>query len=469
MCLEHLASGKQEKRAMNRHYDAEPASERVEQMQAAIESHGNQTISLQFTDISGQMKGVSIPAHQLPFVLAHEQWADGSSIESAVRLHESDMLLRPDLTTFAIFSAQEGSGQHERQALLMCDLYTMDNHPFAGDPRYSLKRALEAAAGRGFRYQVAPELEFYVCQADAEGRLHPLAEDQDGYFGVSADQGTRLRHDLVAALREGGIEVEGSHHEVAPSQHEIDLAPADALRAADHIVICKYLARQLARRQGLLITFMPKPFNAQSGSGMHIHQMLRAIDSDANLFSGQSYRAVSDLARQFIAGQLHHATAFTAITNPLVNSYKRLASGFEAPATISWAHENRSAFIRVPVTPRSQPELARVELRGSDPACNPYLAFAAMLRAGVAGIDEHMDPPEPVEEQVYSFETNERLPLGATWLPLSLGEALTAFSGSRLMRETFGEYLFGRFIEMKRREWRSYQTQVTDWEQQMYS
>ncbi len=448
---------------MDRQHDAEPGAAHVEPMLAAIEERDIQTISLQFIDIGGQMKGVSIPAQRLPSVLTRGQWADGSSIESAVRLHESDMLLRPDPATFAIISPEDAP---ERQALLMCDLFSMDNHRFAGDPRHILSKALEAAAERGYAYQVAPEIEFFICQTGADGRLHPLAEDQDGYFGVSADQGTRLRHDLVAALRASGIEVEGGHHEVAPSQHEIDLAPADALRAADHIVIFKYLARQVARRQGLEVTFMPKPFNDQSGSGMHIHQMLLAKQGGANLFSGPSHRAVSDVARQFIAGQLHHAPAFAAITNPLVNSYKRLASGYEAPATISWAHENRTAFIRVPVTPRSQPELARVELRGSDPACNPYLAFAAMLRAGLAGIDEQMAAPEPVEEQVYPFETSERLPLGATWLPLSLGEALTTFSGSRLMRETFGEYIFGRYIDMKRREWRTYQTQVTDWEQQ---
>ena len=373
------------------------------------------------------------------------------------------MLLRPDPTTFVVVSSEEAPGS---QALVMCDLYSMDNHRFAGDPRHVLSRALEAAGERALAYQVAPEIEFYVCQADVEGRLHSLAEDRDGYFGVSADQGTRLRHDLVAALRACGIEVEGSHHEVEPSQHEIDLVATDALRAADHVVIFKYLARQLAHQHGLHVTFMPKPFNNQSGSGMHLHQMLLALETGNNLIAGPGHHAVSDLARHFIAGQLHNASAFTAITNPLVNSYKRLAGGYEAPATINWAHENRSAFIRVPVTPRGQPELARVELRGSDPSCNPYLAFAAILRAGLAGINEQLEPPEPVEDRVYPFETSERLPLGATWLPLSLGEALATFSASRLMRDTFGEYIFGRFIEMKRREWRTYQTQVTDWEQQ---
>lgn len=320
---------------MDRQHDAEPGSAAVERMLAAIEARGIHTISLQFTDISGQMRGVSIPAQQLPAVLKRGQWADGSSIESAVRLHESDMLLRPDAATFAVVSSEEAL---EQQGLLMCALYTMDNHPFPGDPRAVLSRALAAAAERGYAYQAAPEIEFYICQADADGRLHPLAEDQDGYFGVSVDQGTKLRHELVAALRASGIEVEGSHHEVAPGQHEIDLAAADALRAADHIVIFKYLARQLARQHGLRVTFMPKPFNGLSGSGMHIHQMLGARDDGANLFGGQSHRTVSDLARHFIAGQLQHAPAFTAVTNPLVNSYKRLASGYEAPATISWAH-----------------------------------------------------------------------------------------------------------------------------------
>ncbi len=439
------------------------ASAQPEQMLAAIEAAGIQTVSLQFTDISGQIKGVSIPASQLAGVMARGQWVDGSSIESAVRLHENDMLLRPDPATFALLPA---AGASERQARLICDVHTMDDQIFPGDPRQVLRRALQAAAERGYTYQVAPEVEFFACRLDAQQHLQPLLGNQDGYFDLTADAGTHLRHTLVTTLREVDIEVESSHHEVASGQHEIDLAATDALRAADQLVTFKYLARQLARQQGLQITFMPKPFNGLSGSGLHLHQVLQAREDGANLFRGRNHRTVSDLALHFIAGQLQHASAFLVVTNPLVNSYKRLASGFEAPALVSWAHENRSAFIRVPFVPKAQPDLARVELRGSDPACNPYLALAAMLRAGLAGIDESLAAPEPVEEQVYPFERNERTPLGATWLPLSLGEALASFSASRLMRETLGEYVFGRFIELKRREWRASQTQVTDWEQQ---
>jgi len=441
---------------------SEAAPNQPEEMLAAIEAAGIQTVSLQFTDIGGQMKGVSIPASQLPGVLERGQWVDGSSIESAVRLHENDMLLRPDPATFALLPA---AGTTERLARLICDVHAMDDQVFAGDPRQVLRRALQAAAERGYIYQVAPEVEFFLCRVDEQQRLHPLAEDQDGYFDLTAEPGTYLRHTLVAALGAVGIEVESSHHEVASGQHEIDLAPTDALRAADQLVTLKYLGRLLARQQGMALTFMPKPFNGLSGSGLHLHQTLRASADGANLFRGRSHRAVSDLALHFIAGQLQHASAFLALTNPLVNSYKRLASGFEAPALVSWAHENRSAFIRVPVVPKAQPDQGRVELRVSDPACNPYLAFAVILRAGLAGIDEHLTAPEPVEEQVSTFEQSERMPLGATWLPLSLGEALAKLQASQLMRETLGEYAFGRYVEMKRREWRTSQTQVTDWEQ----
>ena len=449
---------------MEHHGGGKASTINAEQVLAAVPERGIQSISLQFTDIRGHIKGVSVPAEQLAAVFTHGQWVDGSSIESTVRLHESDMLLRPDPATFAMLPSESAT---EPQARLICDVYTMDDHPFSGDPRHILRKALQAAAERGFAYQVAPEVEFFVCHLDAQRRLQPLAEDQDGYFDLNADLGAQFRHTLVTTLRSVGITVEGSHHEVAAGQHEIDMAVTEALRAADAIVTLKYLARQLARRQDVAITFMPKPFNGLSGSGMHLHQLLVAKETGDNLFSGRTHRTVSDLARHFIAGQLQHAPAFMALTSPLVNSYKRLASGYEAPATVSWAHENRSAFIRVPFVPKGRADLARVELRGSDPACNPYLALAAVLRAGLAGIEESLAAPEPVEQQVYPFESSERVPLSVTWLPLSLGEALAALSASRLIRETLGEYAFARFVELKRREWRAYQTQVTDWEQQL--
>jgi glutamine synthetase len=449
---------------MEHYEDGTARATNVEQALAVVQQRGIQSISLQFTDIGGHIKGVSVPAEQLASVFTHGQWVDGSSIESVVRLHESDMLLRPDPATFAILPSESGA---ELQARLICDAYTMDDHPFSGDPRHILRKALQAAVERGFVYQVAPEVEFFVCHLDAQRRLQPLAEDQDGYFDLNADRGAQFRHTLVTALRSVDIAVEGSHHEVATGQHEIDLAVTDALRAADAIVTLKYLARQLARRLDLSVTFMPKPFNGLSGSGMHLHQLLLAKESGDNLFNGRNHRTVSAPALHFIAGQLQHAPAFMALTNPLVNSYKRLASGYEAPATVAWAHENRSALIRVPIVPKGRADLARVELRGSDPACNPYLALAAVLRAGLTGIEEELIAPEPVEEQVYPFESSERVPLGVTWLPLSLGEALAALSASRLIGETLGEYAFARFVELKRREWRAYQTQVTDWEQQL--
>ena len=429
-----------------------------------ITARGIQTISLQFTDISGHLKGVSIPADQLAIVLAHGQWIDGSSIEGIVRRHESDMVLRPDPTTFAILPWNESSGPVAR---IICDVYTMSGHPFAGDPRHVLRRALAFAAERGFIYQVAPEIEFFICQIDTAGHLLPLTADPDSYFDLSADPGTHLRHDLVAALRTMHIAVESSHHEVAMGQHEIDLAATHALHIADNIVTLKFLARHLARQHGLHITFMPKPFNNMSGSGLHIHQMLLSRDTGANLFAGQSYRTISALALHFIAGQIHHAPAFVAITNPLVNSYKRLAGGYEAPATITWAHENRAAFIRVPYVPIGHPEMTRVEMRGSDPAGNPYLTLAVLLRAGLAGIAEQLPAPDPVEEQVYAFTENEHPSLEAAWLPRSLGEALSAFSASPLLCEVLGEHVFGHFAEMKQREWRAYQAQVTEWEQRL--
>lgn len=450
---------------MERREDSDREHAVARDILAVVAERGIETISLQFTDIGGHVKGVSIPASQFAAALADGQWVDGSSVASSVRLHESDTLLRPDPTTFTVLPAD---GTHQPLARAICDVCTMDGRPFAGDPRHVLRRAIGVAAERGFAYHVAPEVEFFICDADSAGRLQPLAEDRDGYFDLTADRGAQLRHDLVTALRSMGMGVEGSHHEVAAGQHEIDLAATDALQAADNVATLKYVGRHLARQQGLRVTFMPKPFNGLSGSGMHIHQMLLDSTTGANRFSGQGHHVVSDLARYFIAGQLHHAPALVAVTNPLVNSYKRLTGGFEAPSTITWAHENRSAYIRVPLVPGAHPELTRVELRGSDPACNPYLALAAMLRVGLAGIDEELSAPEPREERVHAFELSERPSLEVKPLPASLGEALLAFGACRLMRETFEEYAFGRFVEMRRREWQAYQTQVTSWEQDTY-
>lgn len=449
--------------------DTHEASARIT---TRITELGIQNILLQFTDIGGRCKGVSVPADRFSAVLEQGQWIDGSSIDSSVRLRENDMSLRPDPATFSVLRAEDGG---EPLARVMCDVYGMDDKPFTGDPRHVLKRALEHARASGYHYYIAPEVEFYVCLLDASGRITPLNDDHDGYFDLSPDLGTGLRHKLVNLLRESGIAVESSHHEVASGQHEIDLSAADALTIADQLVTLKYLARRLAHQLNVRVTFMPKPFSGLSGSGLHLHQtLLRAPDGVAlasedsalvNVFGERSRRSVSPLGLQFIAGQLEHASALVALTSPLVNSYKRLASGYEAPATIAWAHESRSAFIRVPHSSVGHREATRIELRATDPACNPYLALAAMLRAGMSGIEHVLAAPEPVEEPVYPFEVSERIPLGARALPLTLGEALQPFSASELMRDALGEYVFGRYVEMKRREWRAFQTYVTDWEQ----
>ncbi len=448
---------------MERSWETPPPEPAIEPIRAELDQRGVRTVLLQFTDIAGHVKGVSIPADQLVDVLAHGCQIDGSSIDSFVRVRERDMVLRPDATTFAVLPPET---EEAPLARVICAVETMDRHAFAGDPRWVLHRALTRAAERGYAYAVAPEVEFYLCTLDARGFPQPLAGDTNSYFDLTADAGASLRHELVSVLRGMGIDVASSHHEVSPGQHELDLPAMDALRAADAIVTLKYVAHRLARQRGVRVTFMPKPFTDSSGSGMHLHQMLLARGDGANLFAGRTRREISELALRFIAGQLAHAPSFVAVTCPLVNSYTRLIGGYEAPATVTWAHENRGALIRVPHRQSASSDQARVELRCADPACNPYLAFAAMIQAGLAGIDEALPAPEPAEELVYAFEDGEREPLGVTLLPQSLGEALSRFSASSLMRETFGEHIFGHYIELKRREWREFQLHVTDWEQQ---
>jgi len=434
------------------------------------------TVSLQFTDLGGHIKGVSVPGARFAEVVAQGQRIDGSSIDSVVRLRENDMLLRPDLSTLTITPAappdhdsMPGAAANANtsvgaQARVICDVCEVGGQPFVGDPRAVLRRAIQVAAAQGYTYRVASEVEFYVCQRDAQGRLHPLHEDRESYFDLSADQASQFREALSVLLQRVGIGVESSHHEVGAGQHEIDLAVADAMQAADALVTLKQLASQLARRHGVHVSFMPKPFNGQSGSGLHLRQSLTNPAGD-NLFVAPSRRTPPELALRFIAGQLRHAAAFTALTCPHVNSYKRLASGYEAPATISWAHVSRAALIRVPLAPSNLPALAEIELRGADPSCSPYLALAAALRAGLAGIAEGLIPPEPMEETIVPFENADRIPLGVQRLPLTLGDALGALGASALMSETLGEYAYSRFLEMKRREWQTWLTYVTDWEQ----
>ena len=431
-----------------------------ENLEYLISAQRVQTVLLQFTDVVGRMKGVSLPADRFIQIGDHGQWIDGSSLESAVRLREFDMHLRPDPATFAVLPWTEGGAAVAR---VICDVIAVDRRPSPADPRQALRRAVAAAEGQGLHLQVAPELEFYICQRQGDGQLAPLSGERQGYFDLGTDPGTELRHAIVAGLRQMGMTVESSHHEVSPGQHEIDLAPLPLLAAADALATIKIVAHHLARAADLTVTFMPKPFNGLSGSGLHMHQLAQSAEGQ-NLFVEQGRRGVSELGQWFIAGQLRHAAACAVLTMPLVNSYKRLAGGFEAPATVSWAHENRSAFIRIPNVPADHPQAGRIEVRGGDPACNPYLALAALTQAGVAGVLAREAPPPPVEDPVYPFEDRERIPLGSTPLPTSLGEALTAFVASPLMQETLGEMIFSRYAELKRREWRAFQAHVTDWE-----
>ncbi len=448
---------------MERSPEAASQASEIEPIMARLTQQRVHTVLLQFVDIAGRIKGVSVPVDDFGDVLRHGCQIDGSSVDSFVRFRERDMVLRPDATTFALFPADKEEAPIAR---VICAVETIDGHPFAGDPRWVLRRALARAAERSYIYTVAPEVEFYLCTVDAHGRPQPLPEETDRYFDLTADAGTDLRHDLVTALREMGIDVFSSHHEVSAGQHELDLPAMDALRAADAIVTLKFVAHLMARRRGMQVTFMPKPFTRRSGSGLHLHQMLLARADGADLFAGRTRHEVAELALHFIAGQLEHAPSFVAVTCPLVNSYTRLIGGYEAPKTVTWAHENRGALIRVSRLQNAASGQAGVELRCADPACNPYLALAALIQAGLAGIDERLPAREPAEELVYSFEDAERAPLGVALLPQSLGDALARFSASQLMRETFGEHVFSRYIELKRREWREFQLYVTDWEQQ---
>lgn len=418
------------------------------------------TILLQFTDISGHVKGISVPLNQVS-TQHHAICIDGSSLESQVRQREKDMTLIPDIATLRILPQQ---GDNDKIAALYCTVATAHGKLFDGDPRAVLQRTIENAKAMGLAYETSAEVEFFICSLDATGQIAPLAGDHAGYFDGSADTGSHIRHAIVRALCEMKIQVDSSHHEVAPGQHEIDLAIAPAMVTADAILTLKFIAKSIAERYGATITFMPKPFNDMSGSGMHIHQRLASTTTGMQVIS-DGPRSLTPLALQFIAGQLHHAAAATAVTSPLMNSYKRLASGFEAPSTICWAHENRSAYIRIPTPVDRNPALSSIEVRGCDPSCNPYLAFTVLLQAGLDGIRNSLEAPAPMEEYIYPFEQQDRIPMGSTFLPLTLGEALQALSSDLILQESLGEHAFSRFVEMKRREWRAYQTRVTEWEQ----
>lgn len=437
-----------------------------EQIRRRVAEDGVEFVNLQFTDIVGIVKSVTIPVAELDVALARGMWFDGSSVEGFARIAESDMYLVPDVDTYAVIPWGRDAGPTAR---LICDVYQPDGQPFAGDPRYVLRRALDEAAAMGLRYCAGPEPEFFLFRPDGEGRLVPQPHDQGGYFDSSTDRGVEVRKQMARALAVFGIQVEATHHEVAMGQHEIDFRYTDALRAADNVGTFKVTLKEIARQHGLHATFMPKPVAGISGSGMHVHQSLVWINSGENAFAdGSGEYGLSDLARHFVAGQLAHARGMSAVLAPLVNSYKRLVPGYEAPIYVSWGQINRSALIRVPQVQADRPESTRLELRCPDPSCNPYLAFAVMLRAGLDGIKRQLEVPAISNEDLYNLGSKGRQARGLQTLPASLGEALEELERDPVVRETLGDHIFERFTEAKRMEWQQYCQQVSQWELERY-
>jgi glutamine synthetase len=438
-----------------------------------VETQGIRFVNLEFTDVVGLVKCVTIPANQFADCLAHGKWFDGSAIEGFARVAETDMYLRPDLATYSLLPWPAAGDQNAAAgpvARVICDVLTPAGERFEGDPRAVLIRAQQRAAALDFRFEVAAELEFFLFN-EREGRAREaLPHDRGGYFDLSTDLAADVRREIVAALAKMGIDVETSHHEVAAGQHELDFAPSEALRAADALITARYVAKAVAQRQGLWATFMPKPFFGISGSGLHVHQQLVRISDVSNAFSDthDTRYGLTALARHFIAGQLAHAPALCAVLCPLVNSYKRLVPGFEAPVMINWGRVNREALIRVPRTAAGVPRGTRIELRSADPSCNPYLAFATMLHAGLDGIERGLPAPPPVEESVVAREDSARLRRQANALPATLGEALDALRADEVVREALGELIAEWFIEAKSQEWLDYRSQVHPWERERY-
>jgi glutamine synthetase len=417
---------------------------------------------LQFTDILGINKNVEIPATQFEKALAGDIMFDGSSIEGFVRIEESDMLLAPDLSTFQVFPWGE---PESRICRLICDINTPDGSPFAGDPRGVLKRVLARAASLGFTMNAGMEAEFFLFRPNPEGEATTVTHDVGGYFDLApADLGEEARRAMVEVLELMGFEVEAAHHEVAHGQHEIDFRYADALRTADNLATFRFVVKQVAQQFGLVASFMPKPIFGQNGSGMHTHQSL--FRGRENAFHDQEAQwQLSKVALHYIGGLLRHARGMCAITNPLVNSYKRLVPGYEAPVNVAWSMRNRSPLIRVP---ERRGLGTRLELRMPDPAANPYLALAVMLAAGLDGIETQADHREPVNENIWEMSFRERRRLRIDDLPHDLNEALDELEKDAVVTGALGEHIARHFVEAKRQEWRDYITQVSPWELENY-
>jgi len=414
-------------------------------------------IRLWFTDILGQLKSFAITAGELEKAFSEGMGFDGSSIKGFARIDESDMIAKPDATTFAVLPWRP---KEKAVARMFCDILQPDGSSYEGDPRYALKRNLARLKDKGYTFYLGPELEYFYFKDEKE----PVILDEGGYFDLTTlDAASDLRRDTILTLESMGIAVEYSHHEVAPSQHEIDLRYTDALTMADNVMTYRLVVKEIAHKYGFYATFMPKPIFGVNGSGMHTHQSLFQDDKNA-FFDPDDKYYLSDVAKAYIAGLLKHAPEITAVTNQWINSYKRLVPGYEAPVYISWARRNRSALVRVPMYKPGQEKATRVEFRSPDPACNPYLAFSLMLSAGLEGIEKGYSLPEPIEEDIYHMSIEERQRLDIESLPGSLIEAIGSAEKSGLVRNTLGDHIFYNFIKSKKVEWDDYKKCVHPYE-----
>ncbi|MDE7019707.1 MAG: type I glutamate--ammonia ligase [Lachnospiraceae bacterium] len=419
-------------------------------------------IRLQFTDIFGNLKNVAITVSQLEKALDNECMFDGSSIEGFARIEESDMYLNPDYNTFEIFPWRPQQGKVAR---MICDVYRPNGEPFEGDPRYILKRAIKMAADMGYVFEVGPECEFFLFNTDENAMPTTITHEQAGYFDLGpVDFGENARRDIVLTLEDMGFVIEASHHEVAPAQHEIDFRYDEALITADNIMTFKLAVKTIAKRHGLHATFMPKPKYGVNGSGMHINMSLSK--DGRNIFADETDKfGLSREAYFFIGGIMKHMKGMTAITNPLVNSYKRLVPGFEAPVHIAWSATNRSPLIRIPATHGTG---TRIELRCPDPAANPYLALAVCLRAGLDGIANRMMPPESVDCNIFEMSREQRKSCGIEEIPGTLIEAIHAMEADGFIKDVLGTHTYTKYIDGKKEEWNRYRSQVTEWEIKAY-
>ena len=433
-----------------------------EDILAMVEENGVKFIRLQFTDILGTLKNVAITDRQLEKALNNQCMFDGSSINGFVRVEESDMYLRPDLDTFVIFPWRPQQGKVAR---LICDVYMPDGTPFEGDPRYILKKAINKAEAMGYTMNVGPECEFFLFEVDNDGNPTLKTNDKGSYFDLGPiDLGENARRDMTLALEDMGFEIETSHHEVAAGQNEIDFKYADALVTADNVTTFKYVVKSIAQRHGLYATFMPKPLHGVNGSGMHVNISLIKDGKNA-FYNEEDQLGLSSVAYNFIAGVLKHIKEICPITNPLVNSYKRLVPDYEAPVYIAWSAKNRSPLIRVP---SARGEGTRIEFRSPDPSSNPYLVLACLLLAGLEGIKDNLEPPKCIDRNIFNLSREERKRENIENLPESLHEAIAYMQKSDLVKEALGKNTFEYYIQAKEVEWDNYRTQVHQWEINSY-